>query len=315
MKRAFATLPALLAAACQVPADGSAFPAGTAVIGRPGAVRILHDGELFTEYRYAGLRVPALYPLIGPTGVGLTRGWPLEELDGEERDHPHHTSLWLAHGDVNGHDFWHGQDTTIRNAESIVSSCGGDSATMSARNRWMAGDELVLLESRRMLLEVRDGERVLDFDFALSPTSAPVTFGDTKEGTFALRLHPALRLRGAMAAGRARNSLGTEGAEVWGQRARWVAYDGPVEGQEVTVVLMDHPSNPRHPTWWHARDYGLVAANPFGAHDFEGAPEGSGDLTVGAAESLRLRYRVLLAEGRLEVEDIEASWREFTEPR
>ena len=124
----------------------------------------------------------------------------------------------------------------------------------------------------------------------------------------ALRLVPSLRLKGDAARGQCLNDSGARDGDCWGKRAAWVTYWGPVEGKELGVALFDHPGNPRHPTWWHARDYGLFAANPFGIHDFEGKPEGSGDLTLAVGESLTLRYRLYLYEGEA---DPEALAREF----
>ena len=126
-----------------------------------------------------------------------------------------------------------------------------------------------------------------------------MTFGDTKEGTFALRTAPTLRVEGEVAAGALRNSEGDVDGGCWGKRARWLSCSGPVgDGSErVSVILFDHPDNPRHPTWWHARSYGLLAANPFGVHDFEREPAGTGDLTIGEGESVTFRYRLQVRRG------------------
>ncbi|MEM7305328.1 MAG: PmoA family protein [Planctomycetota bacterium] len=315
MKRLALYLPALAVASCSIPVLSSSpdAPPGLSFEGREGRIAVLQDGELFTEYRYEGLAKPCLYPLYAPGGVPVTRGWPIEEREGEEHDHPHHLSLWVAHGAVNGHDFWTGENTEIQNAESIVCSSGRDCATLFSRNKWIAGEDLVLVETRSMKFTIESDLHILDFDITLSPADGPVTFGDTKEGTFGLRMHPALRLRGESAQGSALNSEGVEGKDVWGKRARWIAYGGPVEGEEVTIALLDHPKNPRHPTWWHARDYGLVAANPFGIHDFERKPAGTGDLTVASSDKLRLRYRVLLMEGAIDADDIDDAWEEYAD--
>lgn len=118
-----------------------------------------------------------------------------------------------------------------------------------------------------------------------------------------IRLHPLLRLstdekRGNHTAlGSAVNSDGIKGGAIWGKRAKWVDYWAPIDGQVVGVAIFDHPNNPRHPTWWHARTYGLVAANPFGVHDFEKKPEGTGDMVIPANESVSFRYRFLFHRG------------------
>ena len=135
-----------------------------------------------------------------------------------------------------------------------------------------------------------------------------MVFGDTKEGSFALRLAPTLRLQGKVAAGSAVNSAGQEDGAVWGKRAAWVAYNGPVGDEEFTVAIFDHPNNLRHPTWWHARNYGLFAANPFGIHDFDGEPAGTGDYELAPGEELVLRYSVLLLRGERTPAQLAALW-------
>ena len=214
------------------------------------------------------------------------------------RDHPHHTSMWLAHGDVNGHDFWHSKGATPRvdvvGEPKVAVKAGVTTVDMIAD--WVAKPGEALLRDAASTLSEAGGVRHIDVDVRLEAL-VDVTFGDTKEGTFALRLHPALRIRGEVAKGKALDSEGRADRALWGKRSRWVAYHGPIDGQEVGVAIFDHPENPRHPTWWHARDYGLVGANPFGVHDFETKPAGTGDLELEKGEVLRMRYRVRLHSG------------------
>ena len=112
-----------------------------------------------------------------------------------------------------------------------------------------------------------------------------------------IRSNPSLRLKGPVAKGKAVNSEGVEGRAVWGKRAAWVSYWAPVEMNVIGFSIFDHPTNPRHPTWWHARDYGLVAANPFGIHNFERKPKGTGDLKIKDGETVTFRYRFLFHAG------------------
>ena len=261
-----------------------------------GEVQISTPAGPFATFHHGeGDRVPFLWPVLGPGGVEVTRAFPMEEgRSGESSDHPHHTSLWFAHGDVNGHDFWHDRVTS--------------------RHRWVTGEDVSLLEeARTMTFQDLEGGRAIDLDLRLTALE-DVTFGDTKEGTFALRLHPALRPKGEVAAGTAMNSEGDE--DIWGKRARWVDYWGPVPHEGDTRVLgvavLDHPDNLRHPSWWHARDYGLVGANPFGVHHFERKPKGTGDHALAKGETLRLRYRVFLHDGPGEKAAIDRHWREWS---
>lgn len=304
----------LLVPACGAQPRGHEDPgAGIVVAGRPGKIAVLDEGELFTEYLYTGQRVPCLYPLCAPGGVPVTRAFPFEERPGEPQDHPHHLSLWFAHGDVNGHDFWQDPETSIVNGEAVMCDSGSGAACIRARNLWMAGGELLLVESRTMTFRFGSDARVIDFDLRLSPAAEAVTFGDTKEGTFALRVRPELAFAGEGEHGTALNSEGQTDGDVWGKRARWVAYAGTVDGQQVGVAVLDHPKNPRHPTWWHARDYGLLAANPFGMHAFENADPAAGAVRVGPEETLRLRYRVVVFRGGLTARRIEKQWKDYAE--
>jgi hypothetical protein len=150
--------------------------------------------------------------------------------------------------------------------------------------------------------------RAIDFDITVHASSGDVKFGDTKEGSMGIRTNPALRVKGSVAKGQAVNSEGVKGKAVWGKRAKWVDYWGPINGNTVGIAIFDHPGNPRHPTWWHARDYGLVAANPFGVHNFEGKPKGTGDLVIKSGEKVRFRYRFLFHAGDVKKAKISESY-------
>lgn len=260
------------------------------------------DGEPFTALNHGSEGSPYLYPVLGPGGAALTRGYPMDPRPGETKDHPHHRSLWLAHGAVDGYDFWHSGPAAERIAlQEVLSTGSGEQGSILARYHWIAGGRVLLEEVRDWRFSADERSRRIDLTTRLRAQGRTVRLGDTKEGTFALRLCRTLRLAGPSAAGAARNAVGDRGREVWGKRASWVAYHGPVPVLGATpiytVALFDHPSNLRHPTWWHARDYGLVAANPFGIHDFEDAPAGAGDVELLPGEELELRYRVLLRAG------------------
>jgi hypothetical protein len=233
------------------------------------------------------------------------------EAPDEAQDHPHHQSLWFAHGSVGGLDFWHGSgrsERMVARGEPRLEELD-DGARVSLEYDWLVDDEeLICTEQRTWTFRCAPEANILDASFTLRAVDQPLVLGDTKEGTFALRLHPRLRVEGAVASGELTNSEGQRDGEVWGQRARWVEATGEVEGVRVGVVLLDHPSNPRHPTWWHARTYGLLAANPFGQHDFEGLAPGAGDLTLAPGEALTLRYRLLLHTGRWPHEQLESEW-------
>ena len=266
-------------------------------------LRVEIDGALFTEYFFKDVPRPYCYPLIGPGGAAMTRNYPMQNTPDEEHDHKHHRSFWYAHGDLNGIDFWSEQGNfgkTVHEAFTEIKS-GGDAGVISSRNQWVTPEGKVICTDERTLRiyhPAQPSERVIDFTITLHATNGPLTFGDTKEGTMALRLAETMRLKGKVGHGHIINSEGVRDGDTWGKRAAWCDYYGPVDGKVVGVAIFDNPKNPRHPTWWHVRDYGLFAANPFGRHDFEKlSDKTAGNLVVPDGQSVTFRYRFYLHEG------------------
>jgi len=263
-----------------------------------GKVVVKIDGQPFAEYLVTSGQKPPLgpivWPILGPTGKPMTRNHPMAEGPGERKDHPHHRSLWFNHGDVNGLSFWHEQ--TIKHRE-FVKVESGRRAVIVTVNDWLAPDGKKVCEDQRTLTFHADGKsRMIDFDITVKATNGPVKFGDTKEGTFGVRVAGTMKVD-AKKGGRIVNSNGQVDGAAWGKPAAWVDYQGPVDGQTVGIAILNHPSSFRFPTYWHVRTYGLFAANPFGLHNFKGSPEVDGSHTIAAGESITLRYRVLLHEG------------------
>lgn len=296
---------------------------------RDKSLRVVIDGELFTEYR-TDQKVPCLYPLISPSGGGLTRNYPLTEPgEDEQSDHPHHVSMWMTHGLVNGVDFW--AQHLKRKGRIVHKSFGNEfpsaskkidgvtvlSAGFSVNLSWEEGDTVHLKEHRTYTITARENTRTIDVTSVFTAPNADAVFGDTKEGSFALRLAPSLRLKGKAAKGSILNSNGETNKDCWGKRAAWVAYSGPDYSDKPAVVaIFDHPENLRHPTWWHARDYGLVAANPFGQHDFEKKKDKHlGDHTLPKGAMLTFRYRVLLHHGTIDSANVPKEWTRFSKQK
>jgi hypothetical protein len=293
-------------------AAGSVFAEDTSTANRSGvqitqgpeALQVKINGELFTEYHFKDVPRPYWYPLLGPDALPMTRNWPMKDVPNEEHDHPHHRSLWFAHGSVNGKDFWSEEKNfgKIVHDEFTEIKSGQESGVIKSHDKWVADDgSVVCTDDRVMRVYNRPGqERLFDFEITIHASNGDVTFGDTKEGTMAMRLAETMRLKqpkGKPGAGHIVTSAGARDGETWGKRADWVDYYGPVNGKVVGVAIFDHPGNPRHPTTWHVRDYGLFAANPFGLHDFEKKPAGAGSLTVPNGQSVTFRYRFYLHEG------------------
>jgi len=256
------------------------------------------DGKLFAEYLVQSGTMPVVWPLLGPTGKPMTRAYPMVETAGETKDHRHHRSMWFAHGDVDGLDFWHGgpDGPRIRHRKFIKIQ-SGPSAVLITQNDWLAPDGTKVCQDERTLTFSSDDDaRWIDFDITLKAVARPVTFGDTKEGAMSVRVADTIKVA-AGRGGKIVNSQAQVDAEAWGQRASWVDYHGPVDGQIVGIAIFNHPGSFRYPTYWHVRSYGLFAANPFGRGDFEKNKDLGGSHTLRPGEALTLRYRVLLHRG------------------
>ena len=301
---------ALASFTCTAPA---AAQPSVAVIGDEGKIRVEIDGELFTEYVYAGRMKPILYPVHGPSGVPMTRNFPMRQnVPGEEDDHPHHESMWFAHGSVNGIDFWLSEDDCGKQVQEkiVVTTSDALRGSLVTKNRWVApSGETVCTDTRRITFHVLEDARAIDWDITIHASAGDLVFGDTKEGTFAARVHP--NLKPGDEPQRLVNSHGDHGTKAWGKRAPWVDYWGTINGHIVGMAIFDHPLNLRHPTWWHARNYGLFAANPFGIHDFEQQPAGVGECRLANGDNLRLRYRVLLHRGDASQAQLDARYQEY----
>ena len=286
------------------------------------SLRVLIDGELFTEYHFSGFNKPILYPVIGPQGSGMTRNFPMKKVEGEAEDHVHHKSLWFTHGNVNGTDFW-AESADRHNIGKIVHDeflevTSGETASIKSTNKWVHPEGKVeCTDTREIVISSTDTSRMIDYAVTIHASNGDVVFGDTKEGTMGIRTHPNLRLKNApdrgvtTAAGHAVNSEGHADGDLWGKRAKWVDYWGPIDGQTVGIAIFDHPTNPRHPTWWHARDYGLIGANAFGIHNFENKPKGTGDFKIAAGESATFRYRFIFHKGDVKEAGIDERYAEF----
>lgn len=269
-------------------------------------IEVLIDGREFATVHFADRSRPYVYPVYGPTGAQMLRNYPfVEGVEGEEYDHPHHTGIWFGHGEMNGVDIWHQVGSFKIDGSPRVSG-----ATVWLDLEMLDADGQAFGSCKQRLTFGQTGEttRFMDYEILLAPIAgASLTFGDTKEGTMGVRTHPNLRLD--RPGGNAVNSEGVSGAAVWGKRAAWIDYWGEIDGESVGIAMFDHPDNPRHPTWWHARAYGLFAANPFGVAAFENKPAGAGDLELAVDEKIRFRYRLLFHTGTAESAGIEAQYR------
>ncbi len=297
-------LPLVLLAACL---GAPAYSATPQIEQGENGPRVTIDGELFTEYRTDLGNKPILWPIIGPTGKEVTRGFPMREAaPGEAVDHVWHKSLWFGHERMNGVDFWlepptkqddpeHGSVVDVGEPEMIQDA---DQAVLRCKRRWLApGGAEVCRDTTTYRFGEADGRRWIDFEIEISPSDGPLTIGDAKDASFSMRVADSMRQEAGLG-GTMVNDSGQRDAECWGQRAAWVDYSGPVDGERVGIAIMSHPTNARPRPRWHVRTYGLFAVNPFGEKQFppiEGYKQGA--VTVPEDGSLTLRYRALLHRG------------------
>jgi len=301
------------------------------------------DGQPFTSYIWpTKLAKPVLYPLRTAKGTIITRGYPLEPRAGERTDHPHQAGLWLTYESVNGIDFWNNsavikpQDAPKMGAiqqRAILSAKGGvDQGELEVEADWLTYDKRVLLkEHTRFGFRGGQNFRSVDRITTLEAQGETVVFADAKDGMFGLRVGRALEAPSDKpevftdASGRATTvakldntgvngvyltSEGEKGEAAWGTRGRWCNLTGKVSEEPVTISIFDHPSNPGFPTYWHARGYGLFAANPLGEKVFSHGKEEL-NLTLAPHQSVTFRYRVLISSEILTPESTEAAYKAF----
>jgi hypothetical protein len=271
-------------------------------------VAIEVDGKPFATF-HAGEKAnkPYLAPLRSASGKIVTRGFPMEDIPGESRDHLHHTGLWFSYDDVNGVKFWENDPSyTKPNIGRIVvthteTKNGDKSGKLTATMEWRdPAGKVLLVENRDMIFYSDPKLRTIDFHITLTAAQG-VTFGDTKEGAFAIRLHDNFTERkgGKMVDANGRTGM----VNVWGKRSNWVDYTGEVDGERLGVAIFDNPKNPHYPTYWHARDYGLFSLNPFGQNSFdENMPENKTKLATG--QKLTYWWRVVIHPGDAGIADL-----------
>jgi hypothetical protein len=262
--------------------------------------RVEIGGKPFTELFLSGggAMKPYLHPLRAASGTYITRLWPMSDETAEPKDHQHQRGAYIGHADVNGVDFWANEESykTPNRGREVPSSIQTMGSAIHIVLGWTDPKGAVLLEEGRTYSFQQDGQRrIMDVDTTLKAKQR-VTFGDEKDGFFAVRLRP--ELQEDKGSGHIVNAedLATE-KNAWGKPSNWVDYYGKVGEEALGVAIFDHPANPRHPERWHVRGYGLFAVNPFGLAVFTGDKSQKGALTLEPGQELRFRYRVVIHPG------------------
>src|SRR5450759_4362362 len=264
-------------------------------------IDVMIDGKLFTSYRWPdNVCKPVLYPVLASSGTEITRGFPIKPKTGERADHPHQIGMWLTYGNVDGNDFWGngsqvlGKKNTkggvIKHLKVDKISEGIGEGVLVTSESWVDNSGKELLKEHTEYHFIAEGStRIIDRITTLTADDKDVSMPDTKEGMFGIRVARQLELQSdeeliltdaqgnpttvkALSnegiTGNYRSSEGTTGQDVWGTRARWMDLYGNIGDERISLVVCDHPKNQSYPTYWHARGYGLFAANPLGAKDF-----------------------------------------------
>lgn len=291
-------------------------------------IDIIIDGKPFTTLRWSDeITKPVLHPINTASGTAVTRGFPLDPQVGERADHPHQIGNWLTYGNVNGSDFWgngskglnerNSNGGVIQFKKAVKMTEEDNEGILTTQATWVdsSGRELLDEETSYHFI-AEDSVRIIDRITTLT-AKTEVSMPDTKEGMFGIRVARELELpdQGSVtlysASGEPEkvksmdndnitgdyvSSEGVTGMDVWSTRARWMNLFGNIDGEDISLVICDHPGNLNYPTWWHARGYGLYAANPLGAIDFTKGEEEI-DYSMSAGQSLTFRYRMIISSG------------------
>ncbi len=290
-------------------------------------VEVNVDGKPFTAYIYPGqevLRKAVLYPVLTANGTAITRGWPMDPRPDERVDHPHHVGVWLNHGDVNGYDFWNSSNAVDRTKHKYGDihhtgikslKSGKNKGELTVTADWINQDGgLTLKETTTYIFRAEGDRRIIDRITTLTAPEGDVTFKDSKEGVFAIRLarqleHPSTKpelftdasgiatkvpaLNNNGVTGSYKNKEGVKGEDVWAKRSVWTNLTGQIGNEKVNVAIIDHPQNVSYPSYWHARGYGLFAINPMGTKEFTNGKEAQ-NFQLKKGESKTFRYRLVV---------------------
>jgi len=321
----------LLLAACSMSALSSAADHVHLAVDESGRrVDVTIDGKPFTSYIWpATVKKPVLYPIRDAHGTLVTRGWPMDPRPGERVDHPHHVGLWLNYENVNGVDFWNNSDA-IKPSEApkmgtilhrrIVQATSGERGNLITESDWVLHDGRTLLHERtEYVFAGNASSRTIDRITTLTALDKRVSFDDAKDGMLGMRVARQLELPATKAevftdisgrktdvpkldntgiTGNYVTSEGKQGNDAWGTRGRWCVLTGRIGSDTMSIAMLDHPKNPGYPTYWHARDYGLFAANPLGQKIFSNGKEALG-FALEPKQSVTFRYRIWIVDGGL----------------
>lgn len=307
-------------------------------------VDVFIDNSLFTSYIYPdNIMKPVLWPVISAGGNEITRQYPMKMKAGERTDHPHHIGIWLNYGDVNGLDFWNNSEAipaseadkfgTIYHDKIVKAKSGNNKGVLETKESWKNNKgETLLDESTEYVFSTEGSTRIIDRITNLKAVNGEVKITDNKEGMSGIRVTRELELPSTgkvklvdshgnvtevdaaddkIAKGNYLSSEGVEGEKVWATRGKWMKLYGTVNGEKVAVVIFDHPDNPGYPTYWHARGYGLFAANTLGQKIFSNGKEEM-NFVIQKGKTAEFKYRLAVFSGDPTVDELNKMGEEFS---
>ena len=301
--------------------------------GRQNKVNVFIGEKLFTSFLYPdSLEKPVLFPIHAANGTLVTRGFPLNPQPGDPNDHPHHIGMWFNFENVNGLDFWNNSYAIAEEkkhlygwikTDRILQTSGGTKGILSYHANWVnKKNEVLLEETTRFEFSGTTHQRVIDRITVLK-ADTDLLFTDAKDGLLGIRLAHGLQMptdkdqkftddkgnetivKGGtdlIATGNYISSEGRHGDSVWSTRGRWCKVYGKVGKDSISIAIIDHPENPNYPTFWHARGYGLFAANPLGEKIFTNGRSVK-NLSLKKGGTVSFRYRIIIDEGKNTIRD------------
>ena len=278
---------------------------------KPGKVHITIGGAPFASYIYEDPEIsrPYFAHVKAPNGTQVSRNHP--PIEGKDRtDHAtYHPGVWLTFGDISGNDYWRLKARTKHERFVQKPKGGPGRGTFAVENRYLStnGAKTVCVETCRYTVLVREAGHLLIMDSSFSSDEGDFTFGDQEEFGLGIRVTTPISVKED---GQITNADGmVNEKKVWGKQSDWCDYAGPVEGEWVGITIMPAPTNFRR-CWYHARDYGFVAANPFGRKAMKAGKESK--VVVKKGETFNLGYGLLLHSSPTDRKvDLDAAYQEY----
>jgi hypothetical protein len=297
-------------------------------VEKENQIDVLYEGQLITSYLHgADLLKPCLFPVNSPSGETLTRAYPFKEIEGESNDHPHHTGAYFTYasnGEVNGDSFWnlHPVPPQIKHIKVLEKEQEKNEGEITTLSHWISSENKTILEEKReMEFTVSENKYTIDFKIELTATDETVTFEDTKEGMFAIRVADWLAENAKSTLYKSTGEyLNAEGEKteknIWGKQSSWVRLEGEKDGKTIGITIFHHPESVNYPTFWHARGYGCFAANPIGQFDFQ---KGRGEenpvkrsLKIEPGKTALFKFRMTVYEGESSKEQFDQEFEDFS---